>query len=121
MSWENKRQLDRDTKEGTSPGDRNVRKKKERLLRKKISSLTLLCGPLKKHKLRTPDLEEKRKPQRRIGNKDCKAPKEELCCRRQDRHFTMCPKCEIVICRKCDTLHADSLFVAHSLLDHYDI
>lgn len=32
----------------------------------------------------------------------------------------MCPKCEILVCRKCETLHSESSFIAHSLLDHYD-
>ncbi|KAM8952368.1 uncharacterized protein C17orf50 homolog [Pelodytes ibericus] len=120
MSWQNKRSSDRD-KEAPSGGDRSVRKKKERILRKKICSLALLCGSIKTHNLKKQTPEEKRKPLRRVGPRETKVIQAESCCGRMERPRKMCPKCEIVSCRKCDTLHADSLFVAHSLLDHYDI
>ncbi|XP_075426270.1 uncharacterized protein C17orf50 homolog isoform X1 [Ascaphus truei] len=117
MSWQNK-WSDRDTKEG-SAGDKSIRNKRVQQL-KKITSLALLCGSLKKHKARTQLPEEKRKPLRRIGHKEPKLRREDSCCARPGLARRMCPKCEIVTCRKCDTLHADALFVAHSLLDHYD-
>uniref|UniRef100_A0A6I8SH76 DUF4637 domain-containing protein n=1 Tax=Xenopus tropicalis TaxID=8364 RepID=A0A6I8SH76_XENTR len=63
--------------------------------------------------------EEKRKPVRWAAVKEQKVM--DLHCGRMQRPKRMCPKCEIITCRKCDTLHADTLFVAHSLLDHYDI
>ncbi|XP_056419512.1 uncharacterized protein C17orf50 homolog [Hyla sarda] len=119
MSNKNKKNLERD-KEVTSL-DRSARKKQEWLLRKKVSSIAAICGSLKKHKVRKrlPD-ENKKKPMRRAGPKEPKVSKEETCCHQPGHSKTMCPKCEIVTCRKCDTLHANSLFVAHSLLDHYD-
>ncbi|KAM4043252.1 uncharacterized protein C17orf50 homolog [Anomaloglossus baeobatrachus] len=120
MSNHNKKNLEKDKEVNTSL-DRNARKKQEWLLRKKVSSITAIYGTLKKHRVkkRVPE-DNKKKPMRRARPKEPKVCHEEPCCRQPGRSKTMCPKCEIVICRKCDTLHANSLFVAHSLLDHYD-
>ncbi|XP_053316163.1 uncharacterized protein C17orf50 homolog [Spea bombifrons] len=120
MSLQNKKPSEKD-KEMTSTPDSSVRKKRDRLIRKKIYSFALLCGSIKTQKVKKRVPEEKRKPQRRVGQKDPKVTHQESCCGRMERPRRMCPKCEIVSCRKCDTLHADTLFVAHSLLDHYDI
>ncbi|OCT81079.1 hypothetical protein XELAEV_18027892mg [Xenopus laevis] len=100
--------------------DRSARKKRERPLKKKIHSLTLLCGSWKTHKTRPQTHEEKRKPVRWTGIKEQKVMQLDLHCGQMQRPKRMCPKCEIITCRKCDTLHVDTLFVAHSLLDHYD-
>ncbi|KAE8604696.1 hypothetical protein XENTR_v10014795 [Xenopus tropicalis] len=113
MSWQNGKIPEKDM----TP-DRSARKKRDRLLRKKIPSLTLLCGSWKAHKTRPQPHEEKRKPVRWAAVKEQKVM--DLHCGRMQRPKRMCPKCEIITCRKCDTLHADTLFVAHSLLDHYD-
>ncbi|CAH2246599.1 Hypothetical predicted protein [Pelobates cultripes] len=119
MSW-HKKSLEKD-KEAAFTGEKGTRNKKQRIIRKKISSLALLCGSLKTQNLKKQIPEEKTKPPRRIGPKEPKTTHEESCCGRMEHPRTMCPKCEIVSCRKCDTLHAHSLFVAHSLLDHYDV
>ncbi|KAM3930967.1 uncharacterized protein C17orf50 homolog [Leptodactylus fuscus] len=120
MNNQNKKHLEKD-KDLNISLDRNARKKQEWILRKKVSSIAAICGSLKKNKVRKCAPEDnKKKPMRRVGPKEPKVFHEESCCCQPGRSKTMCPKCEIVICRKCDTLHADSLFVAHSLLDHYD-
>ncbi|XP_075426271.1 uncharacterized protein C17orf50 homolog isoform X2 [Ascaphus truei] len=72
MSWQNK-WSDRDTKEG-SAGDKSIRNKRVQQL-KKITSLALLCGSLKKHNLplcssvlRDIVIERGRSCQRKKGN-----------------------------------------------------
>ncbi|KAM5165108.1 uncharacterized protein C17orf50 homolog [Mantella aurantiaca] len=117
MGGQSKKSLNSD-KVVNASGDRSARKKRERIIRKKISSLAVLCGSLKTHKGKTQ--EDKKKPLYRAGQKELKMNHEESFCGQLERSRKMCAKCEIITCRKCDTLHADSLFVAHSLLDHYD-
>ncbi|XP_068880243.1 uncharacterized protein C17orf50 homolog isoform X1 [Aphelocoma coerulescens] len=64
--------------------------------------------------------EDKRRCLHRKGSKRLKPAREEMCSLRQPHSGKMCPKCEILLCRKCGTLHSQSGFIAHSLLDHYD-
>ncbi|XP_069071551.1 uncharacterized protein C17orf50 homolog [Pleurodeles waltl] len=97
-------------------------KKKREHLKKRLSSLNLFCAPLRGKSPRAGSqvCEDKKKVSPKDFEKEVKPAREEMCSLRQPRSRKMCPKCEIVICRKCDTLHANSSFVAHSLLDHYD-
>ncbi|XP_068135277.1 uncharacterized protein C17orf50 homolog [Hyperolius riggenbachi] len=119
MSGQNKKPWNKENEVATS-GDRGSRKKRERIIRKKIVSLAVLCGSLKTPKVKTHAVEDKKKPMRRLGHREQRATQEEAKCAQLQHSRKMCAKCEIITCRKCDTLHADSLFVAHSLLDHYD-
>ncbi|XP_077344449.1 uncharacterized protein C17orf50 homolog [Lithobates pipiens] len=119
MSGQNKKPVNGDKAVNTCV-DRSARKKRERIIRKKISSLAVLCGSLKTHKGKTHAPEDKKKPLCRTGHKEHKMNREESYCGQLERSRNMCAQCEIITCKKCDTLHADSLFVAHSLLDHYD-
>ncbi|KAJ7424089.1 hypothetical protein WISP_30289 [Willisornis vidua] len=64
--------------------------------------------------------EDKRRCLHKKGSKKLKPAREEICSLRQPHSGKMCPKCEILTCRKCETLHSESSFIAHSLLDHYD-
>ncbi|XP_078524245.1 uncharacterized protein C17orf50 homolog [Lissotriton helveticus] len=97
-------------------------KKKREHLKKRLTSLSLFCSPLrgKSPQAGSQVCEDKKKVPTKDFVKEVKPAREEVCSLRQPHSRKMCPKCEIVICRKCDTLHANSSFVAHSLLDHYD-
>lgn len=64
--------------------------------------------------------EDKKRCLHRKGSKKLKPAREEICSLRKPHSGKMCPKCEILVCRKCETLHSESSFIAHSLLDHYD-
>ncbi|CAM5138848.1 unnamed protein product [Eretmochelys imbricata] len=119
MSWQKAK---RESKDDSIGDMKHGRKKRERLFKKRFSALNFFSGP-SKSKLpqgRNRVFEDKKRCLHRKGSKKMKPPREEMCSLRQPHSGKMCPKCEIIICRKCETLHSESSFIAHSLLDHYD-
>ncbi|KAJ6669302.1 hypothetical protein lerEdw1_008111 [Lerista edwardsae] len=113
----------RESKEETSVGDtKPCRKKNGCLFKKKLSALNFFPGntrnvmPQDRNSL----FDEKKRGLQRKESKKLKAPKEEICSLGKPHSGKMCPKCEILLCRACNTLHTESSFIAHSLLDHYD-
>lgn len=119
MSWQKgKKEL---TEESTGDGKHN-RKKRERIFKKRFSGLSLFSGSPrnKPPQGRSQSFEDKKRCLHRKGSKKLKPAREEICSLRQPHSGKMCPKCEILVCRKCETLHSESSFIAHSLLDHYD-
>ncbi|XP_048170361.1 uncharacterized protein C17orf50 homolog [Corvus hawaiiensis] len=119
MSWhKGKKEL---TEESTGDG-KHGRKKRDRLFKKRFSRLSLFSeSPKTKFPQGRSQLsEDKRRCLHRKGSKRLKPAREEMCSLRQPHSGKMCPKCEILLCRKCGTLHSQSGFIAHSLLDHYD-
>uniref|UniRef100_A0A8D0DKK9 DUF4637 domain-containing protein n=1 Tax=Salvator merianae TaxID=96440 RepID=A0A8D0DKK9_SALMN len=45
---------------------------------------------------------------------------EPVCCQLEGKRASnkMCPECEIVFCKKCETLHYSRAFIEHGLLGH---
>uniref|UniRef100_K7F2N4 DUF4637 domain-containing protein n=1 Tax=Pelodiscus sinensis TaxID=13735 RepID=K7F2N4_PELSI len=119
MSWQTAK---RESKEVNVGDMKYGRKKREHIFKKRFSALNFFSGP-SKSKLpqgRNQVFEDKKRCLHRKGSKKMKPPKEEMCSLKQPHLGKMCPKCEIIICWKCETLHSESSFIAHSLLDHYD-
>lgn len=85
-----------------------------------VKLATLLSSDCSSPQGRNQIFEDKRRCLHRKGSKKPKPAREEICSLRQPHSGKMCPKCEILVCRKCETLHSESSFIAHSLLDHYD-
>uniref|UniRef100_A0A8C2SZ50 DUF4637 domain-containing protein n=1 Tax=Coturnix japonica TaxID=93934 RepID=A0A8C2SZ50_COTJA len=85
-----------------------------------VKFVTFLSSDCSSPQGRSQSFEDKKRCLHRKGSKKLKPAREEICSLRQPHSGKMCPKCEILVCRKCETLHSESSFIAHSLLDHYD-
>ncbi|XP_053166312.1 uncharacterized protein LOC128351139 isoform X2 [Hemicordylus capensis] len=117
------RKVKRDIKEETRIEDaKHCRKKNGCFLKKRLSTLNFFSGPSKKVIPQEKNLlfEDQQRGLQRKESKKLKMPREETCSLRKPHSGKMCPKCEISICSMCNTLHTESSFIAHSLLDHYD-
>ncbi|KAM6466508.1 uncharacterized protein C17orf50 homolog [Liasis olivaceus] len=54
-----------------------------------------------------------------LGDRN-KSLQEPVCCQLQRKRTSsnMCPACEIMFCKKCETLHYSRVFIEHGLLGH---
>ncbi|KAM3851094.1 uncharacterized protein C17orf50 homolog [Vipera latastei] len=54
-----------------------------------------------------------------LGDRN-KSLQEPVCCQVQRKRTSsnMCPACEIMFCKKCETLHYSRVFIEHGLLGH---
>ncbi|XP_070598369.1 uncharacterized protein C17orf50 homolog [Erythrolamprus reginae] len=54
-----------------------------------------------------------------LGDRN-KSLQEPVCCQvqREKTSSNMCPACEILFCKKCETLHYSRVFIEHGLLGH---